>query len=194
MTAAAPPDRVTLKLGSFSRADGGSFRQRQASTLMIVTFVPAIALLILHVYLARLVLGAVTVLAVVLAVRVVRPGARVTAFADAEGIHWVSDRPTGIAWDRMDWVELSRTQPGGKLLATMGMNAGNYRTGDQFMITVVSGGMPCEVTPVRAAWAASRKAFGAGVAALARAHGVQVRVLTLGWGREDVNYEAPRMG
>lgn len=190
----APPDRITLRLGPFARLEGGGVVQRVSGALLVIPFIPAAALFVLHFYLAALIFLVLGGLGVVAFGRLARPAEKVTAFADAAGIHWVSGRPASIPWERMDWVELGHNQPGGKLLAAMGMNTGNYRTGQFFMITVVSGGVPYEVSPVRAAWTSSRKAFGEGVAALARAHGVRVRVLTPGWGREDANCEAPQLG
>lgn len=190
----APAERVTLRLGPYARLEGGGLAQRAAGGLLVIPFVPAAALFLLHFYLAALIFLVLAVAGVVAFARLARPAEKVTAFADAAGIHWYSGRPVSIPWERMDWVELGNNQPGGTLLAGLGMNTGNYRTGEFFMITVVSGGVPYEVSPVRAAWSSARKAFGAGVAALARAHGVRVRVLTLGWGVEDANCEAPQPG
>lgn len=190
----APAERVTLRLGPYARLEGGGLVQRAAGGLLVIPFIPAAALLVLHFYLAALLFLVLALVGVVAFGRLARPADKVTAFADAAGIHWVSGRPASIPWERMDWVELGRNQPGGALLAATGMNTGTYRTGEFFMITVVSGGVPHEVAPVRAAWSSSRKAFGAGVAALARARGVRVRVLTLGWGVEDANCEAPHPG
>jgi hypothetical protein len=194
VTAAALPDRVTLKLGAYARLNGGNVAQRTGSGLLALPFMPAIALFLLRFYLTALVFLVVAVVGVIAFMRLARPAAKVTAFADAAGIHWYSGGPASVPWERMDWVELGNNQPGGKLIAAMGMNTGNVRTGDYLTVTVVSGGTPYEVMPVRGAGAASRKAFGEGVAALARAHGVRVRVLTLGWGTEDANCEAPQLG
>lgn len=183
---------VTLRLGAFGRVEGGSLLQRQFGALIVLPYLPALLMLLGRLYLFAAIWALAWTAGLVLILAKARPGSTVTATADDAGIRWHTDRTSSIAWPDMDRVELGRTQPGGKLLAATGMNTGNVRTGDRLMVTVVSGGVPYEVTPVRGARSRSRIAFGAGVARLARSHGVPVRVLTLGWGREDANYERDR--
>lgn len=188
---------VELRLGAWAGLSGGSWWQRRLSGLLVLAYVPAVAVLLLGEYVAAAVLavlGTVVVVAVVRAARAAKPAARVAAYADDKGIGWSTDHAEFFAWSSIDRVELGMNQPGGRLVAAMGMNTGTVRTGDDFVITLVSGGVPHEITPVRGAYNGRRVPFGEGVAALARAHGVRVRVLTLGWGREDANVEDVRFG
>jgi hypothetical protein len=188
---------VELRLGRWGGLSGGSWWQRRLSGLLVLAYVPAVAVLLFGRYLAAAllaVLATAVVAALARAVRTSRPGAPVAAYADDSGIGWSTDHREFFAWASIERVELGMNQPGGRLIAAMGMNTGTVRTGDDFVITVVSGGVPHEVTPVRGAYNGRRVPFGEGVAALARAHGVRVRVLTLGWGREDANVEDVRLG
>lgn len=187
---------VELRLGGWGLS-GGSWWQRRLGGLLVLAYVPTVAVLLLGQYLVAAilaVLGTVLVVAVVRASRAGRPAVPVAAYADDNGIGWSTDHAEFYAWSSIDQVELGMNQPGGKLIAAMGMNTGTVRTGDDFVITLVTGGVPHEITPVRGAYNSRRVPFGEGVAALARAHGVRVRVLTLGWGREDANVEDIRLG
>jgi len=187
---------VELRLGGWGLS-GGSWWQRRLSGLLVLAYVPAVAVLLFGQYLAAAILAVLATAVVVVvarAARAGRPAAPVAAYADDRGIGWSTDHAEFFAWPSIDQVELGMNQPGGRLLSAMGMNTGTVRTGDDFVVTVVSGGVPHEITPVRGAYNGRRVPFGEGVAALARAHGVRVRVLTLGWGREDANVEDVRFG
>ncbi len=191
---------VELRLGGWGGLSGGSWWQRRLGGLLVLAYVPAVAVLLLGQYLAAAILAVLGTVVVVMvaratrATRAVGPAVPAAAFADDNGIGWSTDHAEFYAWSSIERVELGMNQPGGRLIAAAGMNTGTVRTGDDFVITLVTGGVPHEVTPVRAAYNGRRIPFGEGVAALARAHGVRVRVLTLGWGREDANVEDVRLG
>ena len=117
------------------------------------------------------------------------------AWADESGVHWRSTRDDrDIAWPEIDWIELGASQPGGQLIAALGMNErATTRTGDHLGVTVVCAGVPHAVYPTWTAADSDRIRFGEQLATYARAHGVRVRVLQGDWGAENAHREDTRL-
>ncbi len=120
---------------------------------------------------------------------------RGSAWADEQGVHWRSIRgDRDVAWPEIDWIELGGSQPGGTLIAALGMNErATTRTGDHLGVTVVSGGLPHVMYPTWTAASSDLIRFGEQLAAYARAHNARVRVLQGDWGRENVHREETRL-
>lgn len=118
-----------------------------------------------------------------------------SAWADEWGVHWRSVRgDRDEAWAGIDWIELGASQPGGTIIAALGMNErATTRTGDHVGVTVVSGGLPHVIYPTWTAAHSDLVRFGEQLAAYARARGVRVRVLQGDWGAENVNREPTRL-